>query len=109
MQKTNTPIRLWDYAYEYAGQIRSLTVTNQFLLKNRTPFEHVKGYTPDISEFVTFKWYDWCWDYNEIDMRKKQITRWLGPAHNAGRGLSNYVLTNTGEVIMRSTVIPFSE
>ena len=71
MQKTNTPIQLWDYAYEYAGQIRSLTVTNQFLLKNITPFEHIKGYTPDISEFVTFKWYDWCWYYDELDMQEK--------------------------------------
>ena len=109
MQKINTPIRLWNYVYEYTGQIRSLTITNQFLLKNRTLFEHVKGYTLDISEFATFKWYDWCWYYDEIDMQKKHIARWLGPVHNSGQGLSNYVLTTTREVLMRSIMIPFSE
>ena len=42
-------------------------------------------------------------------MQKKRIARWLGQAHNAGQGLSNYVLTNTGVVIMKSTVIPFTQ
>jgi len=68
MHKMNTPICLRDYAYEYSAQIRSLTVTKQFLLKDRTPFEHVKDYTPDISEFTTFKWYEWCWYYEEDNM-----------------------------------------
>lgn len=109
MQKTNTSIRLWDYAYDYAEQIRYLTVTNQFLLKNRTPFEDVKGCTPDISEFITLKQYDWYWYYNQNDIQKKQIARWLGPAYNARQSLGNYVLTTTGEILMRSTVIPFLE
>ena len=91
MHKLNTPIRLWDYAYKYAAHIRSLTVTKQFLLKDRTPFEHVKGYTPDILEFLMLKWYEWCWFYEQDDMQRKHLDRWLGPAHSAGQGLSYYI------------------
>lgn len=49
MQQTQTPIRLWDYVYVYASEIRSLIVTNNYVLQSRTPFEKVHGYTPDIS------------------------------------------------------------
>ena len=109
MHKTNTPIRLWDYAYEYSAQIRSLTVTKQVLLKDRTPFEHVKGYTPDISEFTTFKWYEWCWYYKEDNMLCKHLGRWLGPAHSAGQGLLYHILTTSGYVHVRSSAAPLSE
>ena len=34
--------------------------------------------------------------------------RWLGPAHNAGQGLAYYILTDNGEVVMRSTVVPLT-
>ena len=63
MQKTQTPIRLWDYAYEYVEQIRSLIVTDLYDLHNRTPFEIIHGYTPDISEFTTYQWFQWVWYY----------------------------------------------
>ena len=35
--------------------------------------------------------------------------RRLGPAHNAGKGLAYYILTENGVVIMRSTVVPLTE
>ena len=33
MQSTQTPIRLWDYAYMYDSELRSLTVTDHYILQ----------------------------------------------------------------------------
>ena len=33
-------------------------------LRNRTPLERVTGDTVDISEYLDFGFYDWCW-YHE--------------------------------------------
>ena len=57
LMTTQTPIRLWCFCYEYAADILSLMVSSRFELQGRTPFEVVAGYTPDISEYVTFSWY----------------------------------------------------
>ena len=57
MKSTNTPVRLWDYCWEYVASIISLTATDHFLLDGVTPFEKVHGYIPDISEYITFSWY----------------------------------------------------
>ena len=48
MRTTNTPIRLWDYCWEYVSKIVALTASNHIHLDNVTPFEKVKGYTPNI-------------------------------------------------------------
>ena len=108
MSSTNTPIRLWDYAYEYAAELRCLTVTRNRHLKGRTPFELVKGYTPDISEFITFSWYDWVWYYEPTNQNHQLLGRWLGVAHNIGQGMCYHVLTQNGKVLSRSTVIPLT-
>ena len=49
MRVTNTPVRLWDYYWEYMAAITSLTATDSILLDDVTPNEKVMGYTPDIS------------------------------------------------------------
>ena len=65
MQQTRTPVRLWCYAMEYAADVISLLATGRYELKGRTPYETVINYTPDISEYVSFSWFQWCWFYNE--------------------------------------------
>ena len=104
MKSTSTPVVLWDYCWEYCAVIRSLTASNNIYLNGKTPFEPVHGYTPDISEYVTFKWYDWVWFHEPNNPDKQEIGRWLGPAHNVGQGLAYNVLSQTGKVRMRSTV-----
>ena len=64
MQETSTPIRLWDYTYEYVYHICSLIVTDHYSLQHQTPFEIIHGYTPDISDFTTYKWFEWIWHYD---------------------------------------------
>ena len=108
MKRTSTPVRLWDYCWTYAADIRSLTVTDNIHLDGETPYGKVRGYTPDISKYLSFQWYDWVW-YNDPNAPDKLlIGRWLGPAHDVGQGLAYFVLTEHGKVAIRSTVSPIS-
>ena len=84
MVTTETPVQLWCFAYEFAADILSLCGTNRFELQGRTPYEAVMNYTPDISEYVSFGWFQWCW-YLDEGTKTKQLCRWLGPAHGVGQ------------------------
>ena len=104
MQTTNTPIRLWDYAFIHAANILSRTATNTMDSLHRTPFEHVMGYTPDISEFTSFDWYQLVWYWDPTDMQKQALGRWCGVADTIGSGHTYYILNNNGKIIARSSV-----
>ena len=108
MQRTNTPIRLWCYCYEYTADILSLCATGRYDLKGRTPYEAVLNYTPDISEFVTFGWFQWCYYFNE-STKSKSLCRWIGPANGIGQSFCSYLLIENGTVITRSSVLPIPE
>ena len=106
MKTTNTPVRLWDYCWEYVSSITSLTAVDHFLLDGVTPFEKVHGYSPDISEYIDFSWFQWVWYYDPHSpvSDKVQLGRWLGPAHDCGQGLAYHILVSSGHVVTRSTV-----
>ena len=74
----------------------------------RTPLEELSGNTPDISEWLDFDFYDWCWFWqgptHELTEDKAEIGRILGVAHRVGSDLCYWVLTSTGKVIARTTV-----
>jgi hypothetical protein len=108
MQRKNAPIRLWCFAYEYACDILSLCANSFYPLKGRTSYEHVLNYTPDISEYVTFEWYQWSYYWDEI-AKEKTLCRWLGVAHHIGQCMCYYVLKSDGSFIARSTVIPIPD
>ena len=57
MQYNQTLIRLWCFCYEYSAYILCLCATGRFDLKVSTPYEVVTNYTPDISEYTTFSWF----------------------------------------------------
>ena len=109
MRRTNTPVVLWDYCIEYNSELRTMTVSNSVELSGRTPFERIMGYTPDISELVEFEWYQWVWYNDPASHDRIKLGRWLGPAHNAGQGLAYYILNESGEVVMRSSVVPLKK
>ena len=109
MQSTNTPARLWDYCWSYVCELRSLTVTKNVYLEGATPYEKIFGYSPNIAELIVHKWYDWVWYHDPVDPEKNQLGRWLGPAHDATQGLAYYILTPSGEEVVRSTVHKLSE
>ena len=108
MKITNTPVVLWDYCWEYISSLRCITAVDNAYLDGLTPFSKVHGYTPDISEYLTFKWFDWVWYHEPVNPDKELLGRWLGPAHNIGQGLAYHVLSDSGMVKIRSTVTPVS-
>ena len=108
MQREQAPLRLWCFAYEYAADICSLLATGLFDLGGRTPYEHVMQYTPDISEYVVFRWYQWAYYWDDTS-KEKRICRFLGIASNVGQSMCFWILLSNGEYLARSTVIPIPD
>jgi len=57
MQQQGVPKRLWDYRLVWASEIMNRMARGD----GRTPYEIITGNTPDISEWLDFNFYDWCW------------------------------------------------
>lgn len=109
MRRTNTPARLWDYCWSYVCEVRALTASEHPYLEGVTPFEKVHGYSPNISEFIVFQWYEWVW-YHDPDLPNRSgLGRWLGPAHDVSQGMAYHILTSKGTVLTRSTVHRLSD
>ncbi|GFH50586.1 hypothetical protein CTEN210_07062 [Chaetoceros tenuissimus] len=72
--------------------------------EGRMPYEMIMHYTPDISEYVSFGWFQWCYYFDE-DSKSKKICRWLGPAHEVEQSFCHWVLLSNGKFIARSSVI----
>ena len=104
MQTTNTPVRLWCFCYEYSADLLSLLATGRFDLQGRTSYEVAMHYTPDISEYVSYTWFQWCWYYDE-GTKSKRLCHWLGPAHQVGQAFCSYIILDNAEYIARSSVI----
>jgi hypothetical protein len=106
MMRTKTPMALWDYCASYVVDITCFTANTIYVLHGRTPHEMVTGNTPDISEYTEFSWYEPIYYYDDVTFpeAKRNIARWLGIAHRVGQALCYWVLTNTGQVIARTTV-----
>ena len=109
MAKRRVPMRLWCYAIEYYSDLYSLTVPGMYRNKGRTGYEIVFGLTPDISEYVEFQFYDYCWYWDtpqSFPHEKKHLGRWLGVAHRVGQAMVFFVMNDNGHVLARSTVMP---
>ena len=65
MGKTKTPKRLWDFCASYVAELHRLTAQPLYSLHGRTPYEMVTGNTPDISEYITFSWFQPIWYYDK--------------------------------------------
>ena len=105
LHRTKCPKRLWCYAAVYEAEKRSLHTHS---LMDRTPYEVLTGSTPDISEYLYFKFYDRCWYYDSADFpdQVRTLGRWLGVAHRVGQAMCYWVLTAKGTILARSTVEP---
>ena len=108
MQSTQSPIRIWDYAYVFAANIISVTAANTDSF-NRTPFEYVMGFTPDIAELASFRWHQWVWYWDPEDIQKQKIGKWCGVANTCGSGHTYYILNSNGKMIVRSTISHLTE
>lgn len=108
MQLKNTPIRLIDHALLHVSELRNLTASSILGTKGRTPFEVTFGCSPDISEYVTFEWYEYVWYWQPNEPQRQQLGRWLGVADHIGNGLTYKIINEKAEVIARFTVISLS-
>ena len=61
MTKRGVPKRLWDYGLQWAVEIMQCITSTAGSLHGRTGLEKVMGETPEISEYIDFGFYDWCW------------------------------------------------
>ena len=111
MRKTNTPLQLWDYCWEYKWSIQLLTATDHIQLDGTTPFSKVHGYTTNIAEYLQFKWFEWVWNHDPDDPNKQMLGRWCGPAHNIGQGMAYHILSSKGKgkMVTCSTVAPLTQ
>jgi hypothetical protein len=105
MTDRHVPSRLWDYGLVYIAEILSIIARGK---SGRPGIEAVMGHTVNISEWLDFEFYDyvWYWDEKDTDMTDEQqiIGRWLGILYRVGSDMTYWVLTETGNVIARSTV-----
>ena len=104
MLKQCVPNRLWDYGICWVCEIMQCTASNSGRLHGRTPLEQLTGETPDISEYLDFSFYYWCWYNDSAGLRETKLGRWLGVSHHVGSLMSYWVLTLKGHMISRTTV-----
>ena len=67
------------------------------------------GFTPDISSFLQFEFYEPIYYFDEFNsgfpFSKEKLGRWLGPTENCGDAMTFFILTDdTNEIIARSSV-----
>jgi len=85
MRQQGIPRRLWDYSLVWASEI-----INQMAWGPdwQTPYEEIMGNTPDISKWLDFQFYNWCWYWtgptHKLTKDKANIGRLLGMAHCIG-------------------------
>jgi len=105
MQKQNVPRRLWDFGLVWVSKINNRTARGP---QERTPYERITGNTPDISEWLDFNFYDWCWFWNapaqDLTEDRADLGRFLGVAHRIGSDMCYWVLNDSGKVLARTTV-----
>ena len=64
MIRKKVPRILWDYGINWVEDIMKRTSGLEGSLNYRTSLEEVTGETPDISDYLDFEFYYWCW-YND--------------------------------------------
>ena len=85
MTKKVVPKRLWDYGLLWVCETGNLTVSSSRYANNRTGFEMISGGTPDISEYLDFRFYDWVSYWSNAGLGELEIGRWLGVSHKVGQ------------------------
>ena len=104
MLKKKVPKQLWDYGIKWVCEVMQRTASTSRDLSGRTTLEQLTGETPEISEYLDFTFYDWCWYNDNAQLGETKLGRWLGVSHRVGSLMSYWILTQKGNVILRTTV-----
>ena len=73
-------------------------------LEERPPLEVLTGESLDISEYLDFGFYDWCWYHENARLGELKLGRWLGVSHRIGSAMSFWILNDKYEVMYRVSV-----
>ena len=110
MKKTNTPIRLWDYVFQYTSNLITLKAADIFSLQDITLFEIVHHYTLDILEYLFFSWYSWIRFHDPVAEDYQALWCFLrSSSWHGSRSLANHILNNNEIMVIRSTIKPLSQ
>ena len=104
MLKKKVPKRLWDYGIKWVCEVMQCTASTSGDLSGRTALEQLTGETPEISEYLDFTFYDWCWYNDNAGLGETKLGQWLGVSHRVGSLMSYWILTQKGNVISHTTV-----
>ncbi|GFH49007.1 hypothetical protein CTEN210_05483 [Chaetoceros tenuissimus] len=99
MLRRNVAAKVWDFGLVWEAEIYTRTAKPG----GRTGIEAVTGETPDISEWLDFEFYDLCWYWDSLESKRK-IGCWLGVSHRIGSAMCYWILSNTGNVLPRTTI-----
>ena len=88
MLKKKVPKRLWDYGIKWVFEVMQCTASTSRNLCGQTALEQLTGETPEISEYLDFTFYDWCWYNNNGGLEETKLGRWLGVSHRVGSLMS---------------------
>ena len=103
--RTGAPAKLWPYMHEYLVDINNHCVSP--FLNWRTPIEKRHGYTPDISAFLLYQFYEPVYfKLNDDDNKSPELEgRWIGGDKHVGDALTYKIYCpNNGSVLSRSIV-----
>ena len=103
--RTGAPDHLWPLMHEYLADINNHCATP--FLNWRTPIEKRHGYTPDISAFLMYQFYEPVYfRIHDKDKRSpERLGRWVGVDKHIGDALTFKIYDpSTGEIVARSLV-----
>ena len=104
MLKKRAPRRLWDYGLRWVCEIMQRTASWSGSLEGRPPLEVLTGESLDISEYLDFGFYDWCWYHENAGLGELKLGRWLGVSHRVGSAMSFWILNDKCEIMSRVSV-----
>ena len=105
MNHTGTPAQYWPWAHKYIADINNHCATP--FLNWEVPITKRHGYTPDISPFLQYQFYEKIYYKTEEKAlnAKEQAGYWLGVSHTVGDLLTYDILTDDTENIIQRSVI----
>ena len=104
MLRKKVPKQLWDYGIKWVCEVMQCTASTSGDLSRRTALEQLTGETPEISEYLDFTFYDWCWYNDNTGLGETKLGQWLGVSHHVGSSMSYWILTQKGNVILCTMV-----
>ena len=105
MDATGAPPSVWLYCVHYVVDI--LNMTAHAKLNWRTPFEISSGYTPDISPFLHFRFWDSVvyFEQSSFPNSNELMGYWLGVTKNCGDTFTYHVYVPETHRVIASSVL----